>query len=219
MNRRWIPFAVAALFVAAGAAWWWEVGRPQQQAFEVADILAGRDLHRVALGNGALARLLRLWAVVRGRSPMDEAFDRTRWANDELPALAQAHPRAVARAALLESDSTTRHLLLWAIRDSDVYETLPTAMRLDEVLSDGVFDLDNGLRISDPQRRTLVENRAVVLPELHAALRDGHCGAIRALALLDDRPAPGDIAAGLAAPKRSDRCREWLVTELPRSMP
>lgn len=195
MKRRAIPFLIAAALVAFGAAWWWEVGRPQQQAFEMVEILSGRDMQRIAFDPGWRGDLERLIARVRGRGPVEDALDRQRWALDNFHALAQRHPSAVLRAAELETDPSARMTLASALADTDAFRDLPPDLRLEETL-DHVCEL--GPILSAGELDTLRDGRAVAVPRLHAWLRGGKCGALNGLRLLDEPPAPGEIAAALA---------------------
>ena len=210
MKRRAIPFLVAAALVGVAAGWWWQVGRPQAQAVEVADILSGRDSARLAFGTGPAGRAERLWAALRGRTPIGDVEERQTWAVTELYLLANDHPIALERAAQLEPEIETRKELINAIRKSDAFRRLPLEDRLDEALEHYRYDYD----VTGPEKDALLEGREMALPRLHALLRQGVCPALSGLALLNDRPAPGEVADALVVGSNmvgADQCQTALV--------
>lgn len=197
-----ILLALIVVTLAGGAfAWWRRVSAPLARAKHVADVLSGREQQRLSKTDGKLekAEQILLWA--RGIPPSDYVVANAEWAATELPRLAKHHPRALARVAAVEPSPDVRWALLDVIEDDAAWSEVPFEKRIEHVT------MRVSRRLSRPSAKPMTVAQVATLkagaeeaePVLRKLVREGHCGALVGLDVLEVTSPLDEIQAGAGA--------------------
>ncbi len=202
MRRRALAAVFLVLAAACGAiAWWRAVPAPLARAKQVADVLSGREQERLSKTDGHLEKAEQwlLWA--RGIPPSEYVVSNAEWATRELPRLAKHHPRALGRVASVEPSPDVRWALLDVIEDHPAWGEVPFDKRLEHVT------MRVSRRLSRPNAKPMTLAQIATLKAggeeagnvLRRLVREGHCGALAGMEILELKATQEDLGAAAGA--------------------